>query len=154
MTFMTLSRCKGRMDVLLEEFGILGRMRVMATNAIDHGWIDMKVCRREGIILEVMAPSAQILKRLGKESRLCRKMRFVAVETIVPCRRMHISPAHPLLEVLMAGQTEVGAFRQQKLGYCRLVRAVALGALIVDDRRVCALCTFHLSLDIGMTGNA
>lgn len=154
MTFLTLSRCKGRMDVLLEEFRVLGRMRVMATNAIDHGWIDMKVCRREGIVLEVVTPSAQILKRCRKKSRLCRKMRFVAIQAVVLRWRMHILLAHPLLQILMAGQTEVGAFCQEKLGYFRLVRVVALGALIVDNRRVRTLCAFHLSLEIGMAGKA
>lgn len=79
-------------------------------------------------------------------------MRFVAIQAVVLRRRMCILLAHPLLQVLMAGQTEVGVFRHKKLGYFRLVRIVALGALIIDHRRVPALRAFHLSINIGMAG--
>lgn len=77
MTLFARSRRERRMNLLLEEFRVLGRMRVMADPAIDHIRIDLKMGLRKRLFLEIMACSAYLGDRLEEERRLGRRMRRV-----------------------------------------------------------------------------
>ena len=53
----------------------------------------------------------------------------------------------PCLERLVAGKTEIGAFREEKLGDLRFMRIVTLGALTGFERRVAAYAGLVLFLE-------
>ena len=56
-------------------------------------------------------------------------MRQVAAEAVPGCRRMRCTRTQPCLNVLMAGQAELGPFQHEELGQFGFMGAVALRAL-------------------------
>src|SRR6266702_4398181 len=80
---VALARREGRMLVGLEELGVLRRVRVVATDAVDPRRVDGEVGGRELLGLGVVALAAQIVHRLRHEPRLGRGVRLVAGEAVV-----------------------------------------------------------------------
>lgn len=134
---------KRRMNVILEELGVLGSMWIMAAPAVDHRRIDVKMGGGKGLILLVVAFSAQRLDGLEQQGGLGRGMGLMAAQTVFLRRRMDLLLGHLFLQLFMAGQTEVRSLSQDQFGQFGLVGVVALGALVGNHRSMFAFSLLH-----------
>ncbi len=114
------------MNVFLEELRILRRMRIVARFTIHDGSFDSDMSLVKGFIPFIVALAAQCLNRLLQQRGLSGNMRLMAYLTVARSGLMNLLPVHSGLQILMAGEAEVGAWRKQQFGKTCLVRAVAL----------------------------
>jgi len=90
MTFVAGPACKWRMNICLEEFWILGRMRIVAAPAVHHRCIDINVGFLERIGRHIVALAAKLLDGLHEQPIFCRHMRLVTDQAIARGRRVVI----------------------------------------------------------------
>lgn len=122
----------------------------MATPAIDCRRLDIQVRFAEGCILQIMALAAKRQDGLGQKSVLCGEMGAVAFQAVTRRRRMGLFLLQLLLEILVAGEAEIGTLHQQELVQLRLVGAVTLRAFPRGNGKVLAFPAFHSVPQFGM----
>ena len=151
MALLTRPRCKGWMNILLEELLILRRMWIVAVSAVHGRSLYVQVGLSETRPLWTVAFPAQGLDRLTHQGILRRRMRSVASLAVPGCGLVSLLLFHPRLHILVARQTQIRTLCQKERRQPCLVWIMARRAFRVFDGLVLAPCALCPCLEIGMT---
>ena len=89
-------------------------MGIVAAPAIYYSRIYIEMSLGKRFFLKAMAPSAQLIEGLYKQSLFGREMGFVACQAIAFSRWMHLFLIHLFFQAAVACPAKFRAVRQQK----------------------------------------
>jgi hypothetical protein len=106
----------------------------------------------ESVIGKNMALPADLIDRFIQQHAAWRHMAVVAPQTVPAGGRVDPLGIHPLLDLLMAGQADVGAGSEQQILQFCLVGTMALGAQTIRYRQMLAVGRFKIVRQVLVTG--
>ena len=114
-------------------------MRIVAASAVHDGRVNVDMRGLERVRFHVVTLTAYGKDGLYEQPFFGRSMRLMADEAVAGRRGVHVFLVHPFLQCFVANHAHIGRLRQEQFGKFRLVGAVALGALAVNNGLVPAL---------------
>ena len=126
----------------------------MTRDAIHRRRVYLEVRLPERCVLYAVAFGAKRLHGFCQQLLLAGEMRAVAAQAISPRRGMHLLLPHLLLEILVAGEAEVGTLGQHEPVQLPLVGTVAFRAFPRGNGGMTALPALQPFLQLGMAFEA